>query len=112
MRFTVEKGFDRASDSKSSFSLQTCGSPHFVFPPLGFVCGFVGRMFSVLVSVSRRLLSRVSRFFVSFAPGFPVGSSQRNREALAKSFEGTLRELRRHLKGLRSLPQRTFKFNF
>ena len=81
MRSTVEKGFDRASDSKSSFSLQTCGSPHFVFPPLGFVCGFVGRMFSVLVSVSRRLLSRVSRFFVSFAPRFNVGSSQRNRLA-------------------------------
>ena len=80
MRSTVEKGFDRASDSKSSFSLQTCGSP-FVFPPLGFVCGFVGRMFSVLVSVSRRLLSRVSRFLVSFAPRFPVGSSQRNRLA-------------------------------
>ena len=79
MRSTVEKGFDRASDFRSSFSLQTCGSPHFVFPLLGFGCGFVGRMFSVLVSVSRRLLSRVSRFLVSFAPRFPVGSSQRNR---------------------------------
>ena len=36
-------------------------------------------------------------------------------EALAEAFEGTLRELRRlrrHLKGLRSLSQRTFKFNF
>ena len=45
----------------------------------------------------------------------PTEPSGRLVEALAEAFEGTLRKLRRlrrHLKGLRSLPQRTFKFNF